>query len=299
MFSHFAKCHLPSVRVPLMMIVISVSGCGSGASCNSESSPGVDKVDSYCSLLVGIDADRYYDNDIAMPTFGGEAGGSVVLYINDSPVMRHTEGAHLFPIYPFLHSGKNQIRAEGKHTEKMFMKVVTANPARLKESRIDKVLAKTLLEPGSESVSLEFDAITTRPPDYEVLPSDPESRTKQERELRKLVDYWIACCAKHDGEAIVSSLIPELKSPPPYMKSRTERVRQAKQVIDVVNALQNRLVTKKEDVRMVFGKRSVLVFAGTFNGSPYLFHFESNDPNVTQSIRDITMVRLEGKWTIP
>ena len=83
------------------------------------------------------------------------------------------------------------------------------------------------------------------------------------------------------------------------MKTRAKRLEESKGIAAVVNSANNRLVTSLKDVKIVYGTRSVILYSGVSGfGSPYLFRFDSGDPDFVSGLADVTLVRLCGKWTL-
>ena len=83
------------------------------------------------------------------------------------------------------------------------------------------------------------------------------------------------------------------------MKSRAKRLEESKSIPAIVDSVENRLLTKSEDVKIIYGKRSVLLYSDASElGSPYLFLFDSGDASFVPCLGEVTRVRLEGKWTL-
>jgi hypothetical protein len=224
-------------------------------------------------------------------------GGLVVFYVNDSPVKLLGAGTFVTPIYPFMRPGKNTIRVEGQHDARMFMKVAVASTRLQRQWRFDKIIAKSWVAPEKDSVTLEFESDWTERPDFDDLSSDPASRAEQEEELRQLVKKWIKCCEKHDGQAMAQSLVPELKSYSPRMKSRSERLRDLKDIVAFVESSDNTLVTKAEDVKIVFGKQTVILYSEINDArEPRFFRFKTSRKDLTPSIGPLRFAKIQGKW---
>jgi hypothetical protein len=251
---------------------------------------------------LGTRMEDAFQDDEHLVLGGGAVGGKLVVYVNDSPLRLHCRGSSVFPIFDLLGPGKNRIRVEGKHPERMFMKVVAVDPKQFKTTlELKAVLAKTWLDSRSESVTLEFDPKLTKTPDYEELPSGSKPSDPSYQELRRLMDHWAACCNKHDAKALFDSTMPELKSTPPYLEDRYAHKRHPSSLEDVINKRKYRLTTKATEVQFVFGKRSVLVYTGLTDDPPfpipYLFEFKSDEKGLEPVVVEaMTLARLEGKW---
>jgi len=230
-------------------------------------------------------------------------GGNLLIYVNDSPVRLHCRGSSVFPIYDLLGPGRNRVRVVGKRPERMFMKVVAVDPNRFRTTfEVEEVLAKSWLDPRLESITLEFDTKLTKGPDYQTLPSEVKPGDALYQEVRTLIDHWATCCNDHDADALFESSMPTLKSPPPYLGHRDAAKLDSKQLIDAINGRKFRLVTKADDVQIVFGKRSVLVYAGVTHDTvaplPYLFELKSDEGLEPAFVQAAAIARLEGKWFV-
>jgi hypothetical protein len=253
------------------------------------------------SLLMETDGGNIaadYDDDQHFRLALTPVGGRLIVYVNDSPARLHCGGSSMFPIFDLVAPGKNRIRVEGKHPEKMLMKAVIVDPQRFNNTfAIEKVLAKTWLDPTQESVTMEFDAELTKRPDYEELPNDRSSHDRLCREARTLVEQLAKCCDAHDGEGFFRLTMPDLKSPPPYLGDWEAARRSQMSLIARVSDTKYRLVTRVDDVQVVVGKRSVLVFTGvTENEVPYLFQLNSQGESDPVFVSSMRLMRLEGQW---
>jgi hypothetical protein len=242
--------------------------------------------------------DDYYDDDDAFHK-GYRAGGTLTIYVNDSPVSMYSQNGQIYRISPFLKPGKNTIRVSGKHTEKIWIKVLLANPEEmLKVLKARKLIAKTWLEPENDSTSLEFDAQVSGPPEFDELAQDPKGRAAHEKEVRQLVDQLLAAYAKHDVDSFNQLLLPAIKSPPQYAKHREELLKWKEEFARMVNNRKEKLLTKRDDVKIVYGARSVVLYSGDHDGSPFFLDFDTGERNSLSFLDAITLVRIGGKWTL-
>ena len=255
------------------------------------------------SLLVETetsDMEGAYDNDTTVVLGGHEVGGRLVVYVNDSPVRLHCQGSGIFPIYDLLQPGSNTVRIFGRHRSRMFIKILAVDPSRFKETfKADQVVGKTWLDPGKESVTLRFDAAVAKEPDWEELSGSPKDEERLGRELGDLIDKWIAWCNNHDLDALSRSWMPDLRKPPAYLGTRDAAMQAWQAGNDPVRDPNYHLTTDAGEVKAVFGKRTVILYAG-FNKAdfPYLFRFSSEVNHDTCCIGAITLGRLEGHWVV-
>ena len=256
------------------------------------------------SLFIATDAgsmmEDAFEDDERTFFSGTSVGGCLYVYVNDSPMRLQCRGSSIFHIYDFLVPGRNRIRIEGSHTTRMFVKAVTIDPRTFKDTlEVEEVLGKAWLEPSQKSVTLEFDAKITKVPDYEDLPDDPKAIARMRQELQSLVVRWIECCRSHDVQGFSESWMPRLKSPPPYLSDASRPNEVTPFVKGLVGSETYALVTKANEVQMIFGKRSVLLYTSIKKdqGAPfgYLFEFKSSNKDST-FIEPVTLARLEGKW---
>src|SRR5208282_4748932 len=90
---------------------------------------------------LGATMEGAFQDDNHLLLAGALVGGNLVIYVNDSPVRLHCRGSSVFPIYDFLGPGRNRVRVEGKHPERMFMKIVAVDPNRFRSTfEIEDVL---------------------------------------------------------------------------------------------------------------------------------------------------------------
>jgi hypothetical protein len=289
--------------------------------------PGLDgkkeeKGSSQYHLLVAVTGrdETDFDNDTELAYGTGSLGGEVTIYVNDSPIrhMRESSGipisGSIIPIYDLLEPGKNRIRVEGKHATRVFIKVVDLDMEKLKNTprpfvgfRYEKMVAKKMLDPSQASSELEFTLPLTRSPDYEELPPDPKARVEERKDIHELLDEFIAACDGHDGDKCFSLLLPELKSPPRHRKNVEDAKKDWRTVYNIIKEPQYRLVTKREDVKMIFGRRTVLLYVdiGNVEDEPHLLRFDPLGnvqagalPNPVFYLGEIALVRLGGKWMI-
>jgi hypothetical protein len=256
------------------------------------------------SLLIATNAGdiegAFNDDESDIALGATSVGGKLVIYINDSPWRLHYRGSGLFPIYPLLGPGKNTIRIEGNHSEKMYAKVVTVDPKTFNTSNLSilKVITKAWLDPSINSVTLEFDSGINSPPDFEELVFDKESEEKIKNEIHKLVQYWINCYKKHDMDAIIEAYIPDLKNHPKYIMDRETFIKGSRVFINEIKKGSYDIKTTTEDVKIVVGKRSVLLYTDVESNptNAYLFKFLRSDGRAKAYDPPLTVGKLEGKW---
>jgi hypothetical protein len=256
------------------------------------------------SLMIARVLDGYeeaiFDNDAELDGFSGGIGGDVVVYVNDSPIRLQTQGSSVISIYDFVEPGKNVIRFEGEHTALMCAKVVLLRPKEFNTSRkFTEVVSKAWLDPSETSVTLEFDARITEQPDYEELAADDESRAKQREEILAFLNGLVDDCNHHDAKAFIERTLPSVSSPPVYFKN-AERARHDESfIVNVIAWPGYHLDTKAEDVQMIFGKRSVLLYTEIRRQQrdAYLFRFTGDEvsPAVFPTFY---IARYQGKWRV-
>jgi hypothetical protein len=246
------------------------------------------------------DMEDAYNNDTTVVLGPGDVGGSLVVFVNDSPARLHCRGSGIFPIFALLQPGSNAVRIEGKHRSRMFIKVLTLDPKQFAKPftgtyKATRVVAKTWLDATKDSVTLRFDAAVPNGPDWEELPQDED---KLDAELTCLIDKWIGWCKNHDADALICSWIPDLKKPPAYLTTRDQARKRLRAGNNPVTDRSYRLLTEGRDIRYVSGKRTVILFAGTDAGLPILFRFSNDVNHNTCCIGAITLGRLEGHWVV-
>ena len=256
------------------------------------------------SLLIETetsDMQGAYDNDTTMVLGMREVGGRLVVFVNDSPMRLHSQGSGIFAIYDMLQPGTNTVRIFGRHRSRMFIKVLTTDPTRFKETfptvKADRVLAKTWLDPAKESITLAFEMAVPKGPDWEELPEWPKDEERLRREVGDLVHKWVACCNARDLDGLFRSWMPDLRNPLPYLTTRDAAMQAFRAGNDPVTDTNYRLTTDASEVNAIFGKRTVILYTG-FNDAdfPYLFRFSSDRD--TCSMGAITLGRLEGHWVV-
>jgi hypothetical protein len=255
------------------------------------------------SLLIEtrtLDMQGAYEDDKNVVLGGHDVGGCLVVYVNGSPDRMHYRGSGVFPIYDLLQPGENSVRIVGKHSERMFAKVLTVDPRRFKETfGVEEVLAKTWLDPKEESVVLRFTARVPKGPDWEEVPGWPKEEEKLTHDIHRLVSEWVAAWERHDPDAFFRSMVPELKNAPPYLKTLDAVKRSSAATINFVKDKDNHVRTTPSDVKMIFGKRSVIVYAGVRKDwYPYLFEFRNREADEPGWIGAVTLGRLEGQWVL-
>jgi hypothetical protein len=262
------------------------------------------------SLVIGVssgDLNAELDDDIHLPTGGGSIGGEILIFINESPFGHLLRGSRVYPIYPFLEPGTNRIRIEGKHEKGIYIKVVALDPATLMEYKktmsgefhFEHVLGKKILNPSEEVVNLEFDIPGDKRPDYEELPTDAKEKEVVIKELNQLLDNVFIACNTHDADGVLNLICPSLKSPPPYFETISILKQKQAPLVSVISNPNYKLLTKREDVKFIYGKRTVLLYSEKLaSRMAILFHFETDDTNLMPQFNwsDITLVRMEGKW---
>ena len=260
------------------------------------------------SLLVETetsDMQGAYNDDSTVARADSAVGGHLVVYVNDSPARLHCRGSGLFPIFDLLQPGSNTVRIDGRHLSRIFIKVLILDQRRFlgqaKANKIapNRVVAKTWLDPTKNSVTLHFEAAVPKVPDWEELPGWPKSEEKLRVELGDLVDKWIGWCNDHDLDALSRSWMPDLKKAPLYLRPRDAANQTLRAGNDPITNRKYRLLTRAGDVKAVFGKRTVILFAGLSEGSlPYLFRFSSAGGHDACYVGAITLGRLEGHWVV-
>jgi hypothetical protein len=273
------------------------------------------------SLLVAISARDFeadYDNDTEMVFGGGPIGGEVTIFVNDSPIRHIVDistipySACILPIGDLLEPGKNRIRIEGKHTEKMFIKVVNIDAIKLKEARrplsgfrYEQMIAKKVLDPDQKLVTLDFDMPLRIAAEYEDLAKAPEEEEKQHKELDALLDELFVACNNHDSDDFFNLLLPDLKSPSWYMKKAKETKIKQQSTYNIIKELECRLSTDRNDVKFISGKKSVLVYSGIIHPADIACFLQFEPASITKTktishfaLGEIVFVRLGGKWVM-
>lgn len=237
-----------------------------------------------------------FDDDQNLYLGGSPLKGDLIVYVNDSPVRTRWKGSSFFPIYDFLEPGTNLVRIEGNHPERVFVKVIAVDPKTcLNTFKIDEILAKAWFEPTQDTVSLEFTLNLAEGPDYSEISSDDVTQ----REIRGLIAHWADCCKRRDSDAWLKSMMPDLKSPPPYMANRADVRRKGPVLVDGINNGNLQLVTEFDNMKIIIGKRSAIAYCGVNHESaPYLFEFRAEGEGKTIFFAAPTLIRMEGKWRI-
>jgi hypothetical protein len=251
----------------------------------------------YSLLIVsdlGSGMDAAFEDDQSVELSGSGVGGCLTVYLNDSPIRLQSAGSTIFPIYDFVVPGKNRIRIEGKHKERIFVKAVLIDPASFKSDfALKQVLAKTRLGPKDEEAALEFEGSKTVKSVYYEIQDNDASR----KELRDLISKWASLCAAKRGDALIESMVPDIKPLPSYLGSQKAAKQRAAPVVDGINSGKFHLETKVDDVKLVIGKRSAIAYAGiTEDFSPYLFKFRVDGQAEPFYLNSVLVVRIDGKW---
>ncbi len=252
---------------------------------------------------LGGSMESAFDDDGHIKLSGSAVGGEITVYVNDSPTRIYCRGSSVDTIQDFVRPGTNRIRVEGKHSGRMFVKVITLDPQRFNRSfEMKETLAKSWLELESTSVSLEFTAQPEKAHDrYEVLPDQPEARDALVQDLREFIDKLIARSDNHDIDGLLELTIPDLKNPLPQVVNRAAFKQSSKEVVDLITGNRYRRKTKAEDVKLIIGKFSVIIYSGVSEDESdpiaYLFAYQDED-KVPFYVTAITLARVEGKWCL-
>ena len=235
------------------------------------------------------------DSTVAGPA---AVGGHLVVYVNDSPARLHCRGSGLFPIFDLLQPGSNTVNQSiAGHPRAIFIKVLILDQRRfLGQAKANKIVRRgrgqTWLDPTKNSVTLHFEAAVPKVPDWEELPGWPKSEEKLRMELGDLVDKWIGWCNDHDLDAL-SPGDARSEAAPLYLRPRDAANQTLRAGNDPITNRKYRLLTRAGDVKAVFGKRTVILFAGLSEGSlPYLFRFSSAGGHDACYVGAITL----GRW---
>jgi hypothetical protein len=180
----------------------------------------------------------------------------------------------------------------------MFIKVVVVDQKRVQSKfEVNQVLAKAWFAPKDDSVDLAFKMDLPANPDYEELPSGLKPGDPTYQEVRDLISHLMLCSERRNGDALFESIYPILRSPPSYLGTREQSKRHSSSLIDAINSGKYRLITKLNDVTLVFGKRSVIAYSGVDDVlDPYLFKYQAEKGDDRLFLRAVLLVRLEGKW---
>ena len=252
------------------------------------------------------DMERIYNDDSMTQVLSpSPVGGTLVVYVNESPLRLHSRGSGVFSIDDMVEPGGNTVRIEGKHGNKMFIKVLLMDLRRFRPDPVTgafivgKVLAKAWLDPSKNPVTLAFNADVPKRPDWEELPGWPKDEERLWRELTDQLKSWSSCCTSHDLDGLLRSWIPDLRNAPLYLATRKVAMETSEAGKNPVSDPRYRLITDIHDVKALFGKRTVILVTGRDeSGLPYLFRFSNDDTHETCSLGAITLGRLEGHWVV-
>jgi len=262
------------------------------------------------SLIITEGSETDFQDDSLIFLCGSDPGGEIVVYVNDSPRFLHVFGGRLLPIDTLLEPGRNEVRFKGKHTTRLYAKVMYTTVYSPEESGtgatffgIKRVLGKSWLPPEKECVTISFELPRDlQEPVYEVLPDDPQSRKRQREEimgfLREMKQAW----NQNDGELVWRLFNLECVLTPWGPPGSPEELREKKRsILGLVNGGQYEWVTPIEHIKMIFGKRAVLVYGGVGKDrfGAYLFRGRDRRTNELKLKHDLlVLARVKGKWTV-
>jgi len=284
------------------------AGCNQSSDTSKEKATLVNTTD---RILVVLGEDTWgnedaFDNDSVIQFGGDDTGGEVVVYVNDSPWFIHVWGGHLFQLAHLLEPGKNEIRFEGKHTARVFAKILLTNAFALEETgnvEIKNVYGKSWLQTDGEPVTITFELDESLQKSvYELLPDDLESRDQQREEIMAYIRELKDCYDKRDGERATRLSNLELVATPWGRWISEEDIQEINtNVANVINNGQFEWITPLEDMKMIFGKRAVLVYAGAEHDDVGAYFFRGRDRETKETsltAGPLVVARVQGKWVV-
>jgi len=258
------------------------------------------------SVVISQGDEADFNDDSVVRLAGGDIGGEIVIYVNDSPCFIHVFGGGLLPITPLLERGRNEIRFEGSHTARMYAKVILTGEITFDEEsgfEIKKVYGKNWLLPEEQSGTITFELDDHRmKPVYDLLVDDPASRERQRAQIMGLLREMKEAWNQRDGERLWKLLNLELVATPWGPLLSTDTLRQRKRdVIEFVNRGQYEWVTPLDELKMIFGRRTVLVYHGSETDlfGPYLFKGRDRETHQVDFKKGpLLLARVNRMWVI-
>jgi hypothetical protein len=109
-----------------------------------------------------------------------------------------------------------------------------------------------------------------------------------------------AACNKHDGEQFIDLWMPDMKKQRWYRNDREVGKKGNRTLLNVIKWPGYHLTTKREDVKVIVGKRTVFVYTkiGSIPSETYFMQFEGDKGLPRYSEGPMVIARLEGKWVV-
>lgn len=264
----------------------------------------------YWLLVTGSVSDdfleKHFNDDEMLTIGGGDIGGMLTLYVNESPVHLLSFGGICIRITDGLHSGKNRVTIKGNLRNPVYAKVFTTRSPIISLAEppiIKEVLVKRKISISDTLIHLDFEAKISFSDPRDELPQEGALRSELETELRSLIKMQVDRLQNHDGRGLKEigrwptgdQTVPL----PSYL--RDDRKRNTKNLQSQIDLLSNPtllVLTSADEVQLIWGRKTVITYVGVgeFNDIPKPYLFRLKIDYQEGNFLPIRWVRISDRW---
>jgi hypothetical protein len=211
-----------------------------------------------------------YNDDSRLILGCNSIGGSIVVFVNKSPVAIHKRGCLLIPIGDLLINGRNEIVIEGGHTNPLFAKVLLMD-TKQQPFVIHNTVAKKMLPQKSSREVISFDYKRDSQTKYQELDSNRDRDS-----IEALAKDLVALYQQHKGEEFYRRIYSTDNTDYTSWKDVCE---ENKRGIDKINDRRYTVVTRDTEIKYIFGRYTVYMYTDYCPelGMHYLIKTEKDD----------------------
>jgi hypothetical protein len=244
---------------------------------------------------------KFFEDRGANAGDGGPAGGTLVLWINGEPVHVYQGNALMLGLNEWLAAGRNELTFSGAHTLPVYVKIgkLRSDPPAYVDLAGQRIFNRPVAEGRADPLVFQVGRAPVIPaPD--ALSEEPADREQYQRDTREVISQLQDRIQQHAGKEAAELLYegPLLWVRTVYGTNGEKHLREQLESTSKFIADPNtKLVGKKPALQMAFGKRLVLVYAGTSTvGESYVLSLERAGKRLT--IGPLQLARLNRKWVI-